>query len=228
MEDNNVNVIQFPDRSGSGMPMDRSGAMDAPLRRKSLKEQRAEEKQAKEAKKEQERISALLESPVTKKEFQRAMFNIFGSMEKVVAEFRKLAVMNEALRTLLYSQGTITREDYEAYTGRFVAWNAKIDAILQSYGTTPLNEIVKAVSDWNNQNELKIEWQHIDIAPRILADESITLEDKLLIATDLNMPEPFIQELRNRENGNFAAEAASEALSEALSEVGSLEDDPED
>ena len=201
------NVVNF--RDGSNMPADRSGKT-GPIERKPLSQIRAEEKAAKAEKRQREEYEAKLAQPLTRAEFQRAMFNIFGSMEKVASEFRKLVVRNEALQSLLYKNGTITREDYETAAQAQWEWNSQIDAIINMYDAQPLNEVVRVVADWNNTHETKIEWIHIDIAPRLLAAEDLTLEEKLQIASDLNMPEAFINELRRREQGTFDANAIEE------------------
>lgn len=200
------NVVSF--RDGTGMPPDRSGSGAPP--RKKLSEIRAEEKAAKQSKKQRDEFERALQTPITKAEFQRAMFNVFGSMEKVASEFRKLVVRNEAMQALLYKNGTITREDYEAAAQSQWEWNAQIDAIINMYDTHPLNEVVKVVSDWNNTHDTKIQWQHIDIAPRILSTEDVTLEEKLQIAADLEMPEPFIAEVRRRSQNEYDANAVEE------------------
>jgi hypothetical protein len=202
---------------GNRMPFDRGGNPIEPIERKKLSEIRAEEKEQKRKQREAEQVQQLLAQPVTKRDFQRAMFNVFGSLEKVVAEFRKLAVRNEALQSLLLEQGTITKDDYERFAIEQSQWNQQIDEIINAYETTPLNEVVKIVNAWNATHErLQIGWQHIDLAPRLLNSETLTLEEKLQIAADMQMPDPFIDELRKQNIGNFAAEAA-EAFGTALS-----------
>lgn len=195
------NVIPFAREDGSGMPSDRSGS--------SFSERWNKEKQAKKSDKQREEFIKAMQQPVSKGEYQRAMFQVFGSMEKVVAEFRKLAVMNEALRRVLYTQGTITKEDYERETQNQYDWNTKIDEILRAIDAkTPLNEVVRLVSDWNNTKDLKITWQHIDLAVHIINDEGLTLEEKLQIAADMEMPEVFLEDLRTRDTAEYAAKLA--------------------
>ncbi len=167
---------------------------------------------------EQERLRKEFNSPVTKGELSQIAMQFFSSLEKMAGEYRKLAIRHESTQRVLVAKGLITKEEYEDAAREQVVWNQAIDAVISAYGQVPISDLINQVRQYNDNpaNTLKIEWHHIDLAPRLIQDEGMTLEDKLLLATELDMPENFIDQLRAFEERKYAAPITpAEATSDA-------------
>lgn len=167
-------------------------------------QRRAEER---EQSSEHERLRKEFNSPVTKGELSQIAMQFFASLEKMAGEYRKLAIRHESTQRVLVAKGLITKEEYEAAAREQVVWNQTIDAVISGYGQVPITDLINQVRQYNANpaNTLKVEWHHIDLAPRLLQDEGMTLEDKLLLAKELDMPEQFIDQIRAFEERKYAA-----------------------
>jgi hypothetical protein len=217
--------IMPPDRSGNTdnvVHMNRSGE-SVTENRLSAKERYAQEKEAKKKKKEQEEMTKAMGMPVTQIEFHKRLMGIFAGMEKLAGEIRALGVRGEGLLQLLFDNNVITREDFVAYSQMQVDWNAQIDTMTRALdqGEVELREIVRQLTDWNEANQLKITWHHLDLAPRIMKDEILTMEEKLLIASELDMPERFIEELRRLQGdySDYSVNDLNEGITESIEKI---------
>ena len=182
------------DRSNvTAMPTDRSGGISRQAQRA---KQREDEKAIRSHAVQQEEYKRAMAKPVTQEVFQKALFNVFSAMEKVMAQLRKSGTRHEATQKLMLQKGVFTNEEYEAVYTQLAEWNEKIDTTITSFSSTPIQDVVKSVRDWNNTHELQIEWTHFDLAPRLLADTTLLLEEKLMLAAEMNMPQPYIDHLR--------------------------------
>jgi hypothetical protein len=124
---------------------------------------------------------------------------MYAGMEKLAQELRVTQIRLETAIRVMTNKGVMSKEMFRNEVQEQVAWNSMIDTLTRKDESLPVQSVVKQVMDWNNQHELKISWQHIDLAARIMKEEGLTLEEKLMIAADMDMPEAFIQDLRAKE-----------------------------
>ena len=202
------NVVDFPNR-GTGMPQDRSGNMSA-------KEQYKLEREAKAKAKKQKETAQLLNSPVTVQQFNESMMRMYAGLEKVAQEVRVTQIRLETAIRVMTNKGVMSKELFKQEVQEQVGWNSLIDALTRRDETIPIHQVVKQVSEWNNEHELKISWQHIDLGARLIKEESITLEEKLMIAAEMEMPEAFIQALRDKEYNASSEEKMLDTVQEGF------------
>jgi hypothetical protein len=180
-------------------PFARDGARDRSGNVNPAKERYAAEKQAKKEAKEREKMQQVMSSPASRAELQQLAFRNYAALEKMAAEVRRITIQHESMLRVLLENGALTQEQFEKHAQEQIEWNQFVDGIRQAYGSVPLRDLVAQVRDFNTRATLKVEWHHIDIAPHLLQDDALTLEDKLLIAAELEMPEKFIEVLRGKD-----------------------------
>jgi len=190
MEDN---TIQFPSRDGSaGMPSDRSGTKYSNEAYQAEKEAKAQAKQRKEMEK-------VMASPVTRGELNQSIVRMYATMEKLAQELRATQLRLEATIRMASDKGVYDKDEFVKYVREQVEWNKKIDELNAADTPLPLSQMIHEVAEWNNLHGLKIVWQHVSLDRRLFNDETLTLEEKLSIAAEMDMPEAFIQDLRAKD-----------------------------
>ena len=193
-----------------GSLLDRSGGKtDYWLQKQQQKEERAK-------KKEQKKAEEVLYAPITAQTFQRGMLQMYSAMEKLAQEIRANQLRLEATMRLMYDKNLMTPADTEKYVKGQIEWNRFIDSLATAEPPVPIAGLVSQINEWNNTHELKISWQHVDLAVRLLDEDGMTLEEKLMVAADMDMPEAFIQALREKERGTEDPATSAEVLASAI------------
>lgn len=207
-QDDNIVPFTPPDRSGE-MPSDRSGnrAARRALTRQEQKEARAQQEEAK-------KIQRQLAQPVTQQQFQQQMMRMLALFNALENENRKLNLTLQAVKRILVDRGVYTVDEFKKEAEVQIAWNNQITDILRGFGSKPqlpIREACALIHQWNESEagaKLKIDWNHVDLAPRLLDDETLTTEEKIEIAAEMDMPEQFIEGLRQQAAPPSAAEPA--------------------
>lgn len=186
------------------MPFDRSGGTGITRQQKRAEDRR----QAKVAQQEitrQIEMKKMFKQPVPRGEFQNTVYNLLGGIEKMSAEFKKLTLRTEALIRASIATGVLTAEEFDRQFDAQNQFNSFVDSVTDRYAPKPVDQVIQQVRDYNSNplNEIKVQWQHIDLAPRLRQDQNLTLEEKLMIAAEFEMPEPFIQGLRDLETAGL-------------------------
>jgi len=203
-------VEQEKNNREGGSLLDRSGEKSQYwLDKQAQKEQRGKDKERKEAEK-------VLSAPITAQTFQRGMLQMYSAMEKLAQELRANQLRLEATMRLLYDKNLMTPLDTEKYVRDQIEWNRFIDSLATSQPPVPIHGLVAQINEWNNTHDLKIVWQHVDLGVRLLEEEGMTLEEKLMVAADMDMPEAFIQALREKELGTEDPAASAIELAKAI------------
>lgn len=151
--------------------------------------------------------------PITRGEVQEIIMSTLGMYDKLAGEVKKLFTTNQALLRLLVNSDVISREAFEAQAKQQIEWNSFVNQIIRAIGTVPLRDLVNQVRQWNDNpaNVLKVEPHHIDLSKHLLDEEGMTLEEKILVAQELSMPEALVQALRDKEYQRYNPPALSEA-----------------
>jgi hypothetical protein len=215
MFDEGAEVVPFPTREGMG---DRSGMSRQTRRAESrqidkkkvqlLKQMERDAPQIFNAAElnEEQKIETFQQflryhEGVTRGELQEVIMSTLTMYDKMASEVRRLLISNQALLRLLVTSGQVDEEEYKTQARIQIEWNSFVNNIVKAYGEVPLRDLVTQVRDWNAnpENILKVDAHHIDLAKHLLDDEGMTLEEKLLLAQEMELPENFLSALRNKE-----------------------------
>lgn len=171
--------------------------------------------------------------PITRGEavaINRGMNETYKNMyERVSQDLRRALVSQQALLRVLVDKGIIDKADFEAAARFQLEWNAQVNQICRGLDTETitLRDAIQDIRVWNENpgHPLKINAHHIDLPQRLLNDEGHTLEEKLMIAQEFDLPQGFLDAARAREFQRYGEDAASEA---ATAPQSFEESDPED